>query len=205
MSFINKFTKKDLGFAVLTGLITGLIFWRVFEFLGASLVYGISWGALVVIIPILWILGVLLGYLLGGWMQFFNQFGKFVAIGFTNAAVTFGTLNLLISKTGYTDGGGYAFISGVGFIFGLLSSYVWIKYWAFDAGRSGGGKAEFFKFVSVSLVALLFNVVTSSVVVNLIHPVLGLDLKQWANIGAIAGSAVGLIFSFVGFRTAVFK
>lgn len=205
MSFISKFTKKDLGFAVLTGVITGVIAWKIFEFLKISTVFEVSWAVLIVIIPVVWILGVILGYFLGQWFQFFNQFGKFAAIGFTNAVVTFGTLDVLLARTGYIDGVGYAFISAIAFIFGTLSSYVWNKYWAFDAGRSGGGKTEFFKFVSVTLVALLFNVITASVVVNLIHPVLGLDLNQWANIGAVAGSAVGLIFSFVGFRTAVFK
>lgn len=205
MSFISKFTKKDLGFAVLTGVITGVIAWKIFEFLKISTVFEVSWVVLIVIIPVVWILGVMLGYFLGQWFHFFNQFGKFAAIGFTNAVVTFGTLDVLLARTGYIDGVGYAFISAIAFIFGTLSSYVWNKYWAFDAGKSGGGKTEFFKFVSVTLVALLFNVATASVVVNLIHPVLGLDLNQWANIGAVAGSAVGLIFSFVGFRTAVFR
>ena len=60
MNFIQKFTKRDLGFAVLTGLITGVIMWRVFEFLKTPEFYNLPWIALVVVVPILWILGVLL-------------------------------------------------------------------------------------------------------------------------------------------------
>ncbi len=206
MNFISKFTKRDLFFSVVTGLITGAIAWQILAYLRPGFFQGAVWGtAFIVGVPVLWALGVLLGYLLGEWMDFFNQFGKFAAIGFTNAAVDFGILNILISYTGFTGGNGYAGMKAISFTAALLSSYVWNKYWAFNASSSHGGGGEFGKFVLVTLVSFVINVSTAYFVVNYIHPVLGMNAQQWANIGAAAGSAVALIFSFIGFKLAVFR
>jgi hypothetical protein len=49
------------------------------------------------------------------------------------------------------------------------------------------------------------NTGTASLVVNFVHPVFGLSNAAWANVGAVCGSAVALIFSFTGFKVAVFK
>ncbi len=198
------FTKKDFVFSVITGFITGFIAWQILVFLGRPEIYGFKTSLLMVIVPLFWILGVNLGYFLGKWMGFFNQFGKFAAIGFTNAAVDFGILNLFIAKTGETAGMMYAFFKGTSFIAATLHSYVWNKYWAFDAGRSGGS-GEFIKFFSVSLLALAVNVAVASSIVNLISPILGMDMKTWANAGAVAASAAALVFSFTGFKLLVFK
>ncbi len=205
MSFVSKFTKRDLGFAVLTGALTGTIGWQIFVFLKTPEVYGLPWMSLIVIVPIVWILGVMLGYLLGQWLNFFNQFGKFAAIGFTNFAVTAGVLNILLYNTGYTSGIGYSIISGASFIVGVLSSYIWNKYWAFKSKNNEGGAGEFAKFFIVTIIAFIVNVSIASLVVNFVHPLGGLTPNAWANVGTVAGSACGLIFSFVGFKLAVFK
>jgi putative flippase GtrA len=199
-----KFTKKDLLFSVITGLITGFVAWKILVFLGYPEVYGIRASTLVLVVPVLWILGVNLGYFLGKWIGFFNQFGKFAAIGFTNAAVDVGILNLFIAGTGETAGIMYSAFKAVSFVAATLHSYVWNKFWTFDAGQSRGA-GEFLKFFSVSLLALVVNVAAASLVVNFIPPVFGLDDKAWANIGAVAGSAAALVFSFAGFKILVFK
>ena len=225
------FTKKDFYFSVVTGIVTGFVAWKVLEFLGISVVnildtancpgctpgglcphiycipdYLISFSAywLVLIVPVLWILGVNLGYFLGRWLAFFNQFGKFAAIGFTNAAVDFGVLNLLIANTGITAGIWYSVFKATSFISAVIPSYFWNKHWAFEAKEDGGG-FEFAKFISVAVVSILINTGVASLVVNFIDPVLGFDVKVWANVGAVAGSAVALILSFVGFKKIVFK
>jgi putative flippase GtrA len=217
MNFISKFTKRDFGFAVLTGLITGVIAWRVFTFLNVPEFHffylrcldscrgAIPWSSLIIIAPILWILGVLLGYFLGQWFEFFNQFGKFAAIGFTNFFVTLGVLNIFLLITGYASGIGYSAISGASFVVGLLSSYIWNKYWAFHSACNQGGAGEFGKFFVVTIVAFGVNVAVASFVVNLIHPLAGMNVNTWANIGAVVGSAVALVFSFVGFKLVVFR
>lgn len=201
---MSKFTARDLGFSVLTGLITGLVAWKIFSFLNIAEFHGIPWAALIIIVPILWIVGVMLGYFLGQWMPFFNQFGKFAAIGFTNAAVDFGVLNLLIAFTGYTAGTAYTVFKGLSFLSATLPSYYWNKHWAFNASNSSG-KFEFGKFFIVALVSIFINTGVATLVVNHIHPMFNLTPPAWANVGAIAGSAAALIFSFLGFKLAVFK
>ena len=222
-----KFTKKDFYFSVATGLITGFSAWRIFEYLRVpelfssgkycdlgecfgSVTNGVPWVWFVLLVPILWIIGVNLGYFLGKWLVFFNQFGKFAAIGFTNAAVDFGVLNLLIANTGISSGGWYPVFKGISFISAIVPSYFWNKHWAFgssqgDALTSSGGGFEFTKFMSVAVVAIFINTGIASLIVNYVNPLGGLSVQVWANVGAVAGSAVALVFSFVGFKLAVFK
>ena len=204
---VRGFTKKDLLFSIATGLITGIIAWQIFVFLGVfeKLGFEIRPAVMILVVPILWILGVNLGYFLGRWMPFFNQFGKYAAIGFTNAAVYFGILNLLIATSDITRGIWYSIFVTMAFIVGTVHSYIWNKFWAFQAAQSQGGSAEFAKFAVVSIIAGLINVSIASLVVNFLDPMFGVSRESWANLGGIAGSAVALVFSFVGFRLLVFK
>lgn len=228
---MQRFSKRDLIFSLITGLITGFSAWRIFEFLKVPALLNISLGWLVVIVPILWIIGVNLGYFLGQWLPFFSQFGKFSAIGFTNAAVDFGVLNLLIAFSGISSGWHYSIFKAVSFVCAVIPSYFWNKFWTFRPAaeielafwregtasqrptvpaaqrtdNTGTGTLEFTKFFGVSLLAILVNNATASFIVNYIRPLLGLSPQVWANIGAIAGSAMALIFSFTGFKLAVFR
>jgi putative flippase GtrA len=198
-------SKRDLIFSVATGLITGFSVWRIFDFLEVPMYGGVSYAWLLVVVPVLWILGVNLGHFLGRRFSLFSQFGKFVAIGFTNAAVDFGVLNILIFATGVSDGIWYSVFKGTSFVCAVIPSFFWNKYWAFEAGGTGKGWAEFLKFMGVMLVAVLINDGAASLVVNYVHPVFGLGAHAWANVSAVVGSAVALIFSFTGFKVAVFK
>jgi len=220
---VTKFSKKDLGFSLLTGFITGFIAWQILDFLNVRFwIFGhfvcpsgflctqvirdeISWAVLMVIAPIVFILGTWLGYFLGQWFKFFDQFGKFTVIGFTNAAMDFGILNLLIAWTDQDAGWWFAGFKAASFIVAGSISFLWNKYWAFNAGGTGGGGLEFGKFFTVALTAAFVNNLSASFVVNGIDPFMGLDTHQWANIGAITGSAVALVFSFLGFKFIVFK
>ena len=183
-------SKRDIYFCILTGFITGFSVWRILDFLNAPLLYLPSYGWLMIIIPVIWILGVSLGYALGGLASFFRQFGKFAVIGFTNSSVDIGILNLLIFLTG---------------IHAIVPSYILNKYWAFSAGNSTGGVFEFSKFMSVALTAIFVNTTVASIVVNYVNPVFGIMPEAWATVGAVTGSATALIFSFLGFKLAVFK
>lgn len=205
-----QFTKKDFYFSIATGLITGFSAWQIFNFLEITKFKDISFVWFLLLIPVLWIWGVNFGYFLGRWFRFFNQFGKFAAIGFTNAAVDFGVLNLLIANTGISGGGRYSVFKAISFMSAIVPSYFWNKHWAFnssqgDALTSSTGGFEFAKFMSVALVSIFINTGTASLIVNYVDPLGGLNVQIWANVGAIAGSAVALVFSFVGFKVAVFK
>jgi len=211
---MNKFTKKDLVSSLVTGFYTGFIAWQVFEFLEVPVfnrIFGlISWNIdissvwMIVLIPILWILGVNLGYFLGQWMVFFNQFGKFSAIGFTNFFVYLAILNFFIWKTDIAVGIWYSIFVSIAFVVSVIHSYGWNKYWVFQSSDDNSA-GEFGKFVIVTVIAGLINVGVASSIVNFIDPVFGVSPEGWANIGGVAGSAVALVFSFVGIRLIVFK
>lgn len=201
---MDKFSKKDFYFSIVTGFITGFSAWRIFEYLEIYRFGDVSFVWFLLIVPVLWILGVNLGYFLGRWLAFFNQFGKFSAIGFTNAAVDFGVLNILIANTDISSGGWYSVFKAISFLCAIIPAYFWNKHWAFQSTEDGGG-FEFAKFMSVAIVSIFINTGTASLVVNYINPLGGLNVQIWANVGAVAGSAVALIFSFVGFKVAVFK
>src|SRR3989344_4080113 len=202
-----KFTQKDFYFSIITGLITGFSAWQIFKYLEITQFRDYSFAWFLLVVPVLWIFGVNLGYFLGRWLSFFNQFGKFAAIGFTNAAVDFGVLNLLIANTDISSGGWYSVFKAISFISAIIPSYFWNKYWAFSAkgGSASGGEGdgfEFAKFISVAVVSIFINTGTASLVVNYVNPLGGLSIQVWANIGAVAGSAVALVFSFIGFKIA---
>ena len=77
MYTMNKFTKKDLLFSIITGLITGIIVWRIFDFLKAPS-FGLPTHAwFILIVPVLWIIGVNLGYFLGRWFNFWEDGYRF--------------------------------------------------------------------------------------------------------------------------------
>ena len=198
------FTKKDLFFSVFTGFYSGLIGWLVLVFLGVSSFMGVSLVWLLVIVPVVWIFGVNLGYFLGRWIHFFNQFGKYAAIGFTNFAVDTGVVNFLIASSGIATGFWFSGFKTFSFIIAVTHSYFWNRHWVFES-KEAEQKQEFIKFMVVNLVAAAVNVGTASFVVNGLDPAFGLDSNQWANVGVVVGSAVSLIFSFVGFRLVVFK
>lgn len=199
------FTRKDLYFSIITGFYAGLIAYFIFVFLELPEFAGLSYAWLAVFVPILWILGVNLGYFLGKRLVFFNQFGKFAAIGFTNAAVYFGILNTLIFWSDINRGIWYSVFATIAFVIATTHSYFWNKFWVFSATDDKASGQEFGKFAGVSVVAGLVSVGVASSVVNLLNPLFGLTLDQWANVGGVAGSAIALVFSFIGFKLAVFK
>jgi len=196
-----KLTRQDISSSLVTGFTTGLISWQIFAYLDVTSIVGIPPAALVVIVPVLWIIGVWFGYFLGQWIGFFNQFGRFAAIGFTNAAVDFGVLYILIALTGMVKGPGFSVFKAISFMIAVTHSYFWNRYWTFER-KNAAGSREFISFIVVSVIALMINVGVASIVNAL--PTL-VSPAAWAGVAAIAGSATALLLSFVGYRLLVFK
>ena len=194
---IKALSRNDTLYSIITGVTTGLLAWLILKHLEKPTT---AW--LIVIVPVLWIAGVQFGYFLGRWIKSFEQFGIFAAIGFTNFTVDAGVLNLLIATTGIAVGVWYTVFKSISVVIAVTHSYFWNRHWTFSSHAKPEG--EFIKFIFVYLVSIAINVAAASLVVNVLAPV-GSDPKIWANIGSIVGSAIGLIFSFVGFRTVVFK
>lgn len=200
MKIVNR---KDVISAAVTGLTTGSIGWRILVFLNHGLPGGINPNILPVVVPLLWIFGVQLGYFLSAYFRPFAQFGRFACIGFANALVDFGVLYVLIAWSGIAEGSAYSAFKAVSFSFATVHSYLWNKYWAFDAANTTGGSREALSFVGVALASLLVNVIAASLIVALRPETV--PAASWAGVGAVVGSAVALIFSFTGFRVFVFK
>ena len=65
------------------------------------------------------------------------------------------------------------------------------------------------QFVAVSVIGALINVGVATAVVELIKPglisALPLTDELWGSIGALCGTAIGLIWNFLGYKFIVFK
>lgn len=138
------------------------------------------------------------------YLLLFRQFTKFAAVGFLNAAVDFGVLNLLIFITGIPSGIYFSVFKAVSFTIASVNSYIWNRLWVFGSKEKKTGK-EFAQFLTVSVIGAVINVGAASFVVNYITPQFGLGPKLWANVGAVAGAAAGLFWNFLGYKFVVFK
>jgi putative flippase GtrA len=136
------------------------------------------------------------------------QFAKFVAIGFMNFFIDLAVLNLEMFASGKSTGIYYTVFKAVSFLVAVTFSYFFNKHWAFqDKKKTDQGK-QFSQFLSVSIVGMVINVTTASIVVNYIAPqitFITLAPKLWGNLGAVGGAATGLIWNFLGYKFWVFK
>jgi len=208
-----SFSIKDKILAPSTGLVTGVIAWRLAVFLelprvGLSDGLGngdVSYAWLILVLPILWVFVLILGSLLSRIAPFFSQLTRFCIIGTSNAFVDYGYLNILIAFSGIHSGAWFSVFKGASFVVATISSYFLNKYWAFGASNRKASGSEFGKFFAISVTAMAVNIATASIVVNVVNPMWGLSPAVWANIGAISGSITALIFNFLGYKFIVFK
>lgn len=201
---MNKLFKYDLLFCIITGVIAGLIAHRILEYLGLKNLFGLSTWWLLAAVPILWIFGVLFGYMLAKTGPGWSQFSKFAVIGFTNASVDYGMLYLLIAYSGIASGFWYGVFKAVSFLVATSHSFFWNKFWVFSAGNSGD-KLEAVKFFGVSIFSTVINVFSAVGAVYLLSHWFSIDQEVVAGLGAVVGSGVALIFNFLGFKMTVFR
>ncbi|MFA5926510.1 MAG: GtrA family protein [Parcubacteria group bacterium] len=136
------------------------------------------------------------------------QFIKFALIGFMNFFIDIAVLNLEMSLSGKSTGIYYTAFKAISFLCAVIFSYFFNKYWAFqDKKKTEQGK-QFSQFLFVSIIGMVINVTTASLIVSYISPAvtfIKLSGKIWGNLGAVGGSAVGLIWNFIGYKFWVFK
>ena len=174
------------------------------KLLGVSYVFYL----LVIIIPVLWMLALVVGRFLNRWFGWMYQFVKFCIIGFLNAAIDFGTLNLLSLYTGITSGFILGGVNVPGFIIAATNSYFWNKFWVFPQQRKEGEKVSYGDLPTFAIVVVSGALVNSGLVVlfsTYFHPVLGMSPERWLNIAKVIASATSLLWNFIGFRLFVFK
>lgn len=140
-----------------------------------------------------------------------GQFVRFGLIGGLNTGVDLAILNILMFLTSIYAGTGYSFFKAVSFCFAATFSYFMNKRWAFKDNSKSKQAQKFSQFFAVSLVGAVINVGIATSVVVYIKPLVGNEFlipisdQLWGTIGALGGTAVGLIWNFFGYKLLVFK
>jgi len=162
------------------------------------------------------VLGIILGFTVLGPLAFgffhwlasfrpiFDQIGKFSAIGTLNSLLDLGVVNIFIMLTGVAGGWLFSFFKAISFLLAATNSYFWNKFWTFQS-RTPATWREYVFFAIFTILSVFINVTTASLVVNFMAIPPGISLKLWANIGALAATAVSLAFNFFLYKTVVFE
>ncbi|MBI2623621.1 MAG: GtrA family protein [Candidatus Liptonbacteria bacterium] len=143
-------------------------------------------------------------HLLGKRMPALYQFAKFGAVGTLNTLIDLGILNLMILAAGIAAGAGYSAMKAFSFLVATTNSFVWNKYWTFNA-REPATSAEAAKFYGVAVAGWVLNVAVASLVVNLMGAPEAVSKEQWANVGGLAGVAASFLLNFLGYKFWVFR
>lgn len=192
----------DYIFAVVAGSITGVFLLPILY----NLHHLTPWTALAAFAapPAVFAAGVWLGKFLGRWLRFFIQFGKFAVVGFTNAAIDFGTLNLLSALTGTTSGFVAGGINIPGFLLAATNSYFWNKFWVFqDIGDNVF--ADLPKFSVVILSGAFLNSALVVLLTTYVGPHFGASAEAWLNVSKVCASATMLVWNFLGYKFFAFN
>lgn len=136
--------------------------------------------------------------------QVFEQFGKFAAVGTLNTLLYLAVINLFIFLTNISRGSFYSLFVVTGFLVSTTNSYLWNKFWTFQS-RAPISLSEYGRFAFFTLIGLLINAGTASLIVNVIGAPAGFNPKLWANIGALIAVFVSLFWNFLTYRRIVFK
>ncbi len=134
-----------------------------------------------------------------------QQIGRFAVVGVINTGVDLVVLNLLIYVSHVGERGFfYTVFKSISFIAALTNSYFMNKYWTFAGKGTSNRVIEVSEFAIVSVVGFLINVGVSSLVVYYIPPII-VSPAVWPSIGALFGTAFGLVWNFIGYKLLVFE
>lgn len=196
---------KDIFLAGFAGLLIGFLMLPILLNLSFADVFGNSWlgiAGFVIGITIVTMAGMFVAKSLALYLPVILQLAKFIVVGVLNTLVDLGVLNLLILITDVALGPLYVVFKSISFVAAVSNSYVWNKYWTF--GSKNGETKEIVQFFAVSVIGFLINVGFASAIANFVS-IVGVSDKLMANFGALAGTAVGLIWNFLGYKFVVFK
>lgn len=142
-----------------------------------------------------------------------KQFVRFGIIGVINTGVDLLILNLLMFIFDKQEGIEYTVFKTISFTVAVVSSYFLNKYWAFEDKNRKEEVKKFSQFITISIIGAFINVGIASLVVNFLVPSVITSLlplsfmtdQLWGNFGALCGTAIGLIWNFLGYKFVVFK
>jgi putative flippase GtrA len=193
--------KSDFIASLILGGIIGLFLAFIMQGFGFGL---FSPWILVPVLPVLALIGVAIGDLIGKKIPIIMQLIKFAMVGFANTAVDFGILNLLMAMTGIYSGKNIFFLNSISFIVAVIHSFFWNKFWTFKVKKTEATK-EFLQFLIVSIIGLLINGGIVYMITTWLQPMFGMSEVSWANAGKIAATAISLVWNFIGYKFIVFK
>ena len=202
--------KKDLGLGVVIGAAVGLLIQPIITNIGENIPLLGTSPSLVIRMGIFCLfllagpIGIYIGYLIGKLHPVIYQFTKFAATGTLNSFINLGALNILITLTGITSGGGYALLVLIGFLLATTNSFIWNKFWTFGAGEGGVQTKQTIAFYGLTAVGALLNVGVATFIVNYVTSP-GIPAAAWANVGGLAGIAASFAWNFLGYKFFVFK
>lgn len=210
--------KKDFWLGLLAGILIGTMAMPVLKMAKPNLYYELR----LAILPFFLIatpLGLFVCHTIGKKFLVIWQFGKFFVTGVMNVLVDFGVL--AIATAIFRNSRGihatdilftlgiaitfYSLYKAMSFTVANINSYFWNKYWTFEKKETQNQKSEFLQFFTVSIVGFIINVVVASLVFKSFSSLTVLSVDQWGLIGAAAGSIVGLMWNFLGYKFLVFK
>ncbi len=126
-----------------------------------------------------------------------GQAVRFIVVGLINTAVDLGAFYLLSLIPGMP----HIAAKAVSYVLGICNSFVWNKYWTFNAGASDRTKREFAVFFAVNIPPLLVNIVVFTVLGIWIDS--GAWLVRMAK--AFAAAVVSVAWNFLGSRYLAFR
>jgi len=187
--------------AIFIGVVTGFL--APISFFNLGIYHPSLFFILPLGIPLMWVIGLRLALFLKQYISWIHQFAKYSIVGFLNAAIDFGSLNILSSMTGITSGFLVGGINIPGLILSFGNGYFWNRRWVFNA------KGAFVD--TIALFAIIVGVgvlINSGIVVFItthISPPATMSPEVWLNIAKVAATVVNIFFNFVGFKYLVFK
>lgn len=201
--------KSDILNGIILGLIIAIFIIAIIKNLRGSIpipsfVTDSEWF-LLILLPFIITSWTLITYYLGTKWPVFFQFGKFITIGFSNTALDFGVLNLLMYFSGIERGISFSVFKAISFLVAVTNSYFWNKYWTFDNPEGKKWAKQFFMFIVISGTAFVLNVAVASFIVNVLKPFGNITPTIWANFGALASLILTIMWTFLGYKFIVFK
>jgi putative flippase GtrA len=214
-----KMTKKDYLFGIASGLLIGLLMLPILKAAKPELYAKFA----LIVLPFFLIgtpIGLFIANLIGRKIRVIWQIGKFGVIGILNTLVDLGSLALITflfrayfhidSKDSLFMLGAsvvtfYSLYKAITFIIANVNSYYWNKYWTFNPNPETKSHAQFIQFFAVSVIGFIINVLVASLVFKVIGAAAGLTTDQIGLLGGAAGSIVGLVWNFIGYKFIVFK